>query len=151
MSRVPQESQVHRHGLERLRALSGDEATTVFLGQFADVAPEFADYVVEFAFGMVYDQPQLSLEEQEVAVIAALATVGDSADPLRHHIEIALRAGISAQRIISVLLQVCPYAGFPRTFSAIRTAREVFALHGLLPVPPAQGETVEHPAATPVD
>ena len=40
-----------------------------------DVAPEFADLLIEFPFGDIYSRPGLDLKSREIAVVAALTLV----------------------------------------------------------------------------
>ncbi|WP_421759514.1 carboxymuconolactone decarboxylase family protein [Devosia sp.] len=111
------------------RALSmidgaGGEAVVAAL---ADIAPDFAEYVLEFPFGDIYSRPGLDLRAREIATIAALAALGNATPQLKVHIQAGLNVGLSRAEIIEVLMQMAVYAGFPAALNGLFAAREVFA------------------------
>lgn len=97
----------------------------------ADIAPDFADYVLEFPFGDIYSRPGLDLRAREVATIAALAAMGNAAPQLKVHIEAGLNVGLSRQEITEILIQMAVYAGFPAALNGLFAAKEVFAARDL--------------------
>lgn len=96
----------------------------------ADIAPDFARYVIEFSFGDIYSRPGLDLRAREVATIAALTAMGNAAPQLKVHIEAGLNVGLSRDEIIEVIMQMAVYAGFPAAVNGLFAAKEVFAHHG---------------------
>ena len=111
------------------RALSmidgaGGEAVVASL---ADIAPDFAKYVLEFPFGDIYSRPGLDLRAREIATIAALAALGNATPQLKVHIRAGLNVGLSRDEIVEVLMQMAVYAGFPAALNGLFAAREVFA------------------------
>ena len=111
------------------RALSmidgaGGEAVVASL---ADIAPDFAEYVLEFPFGDIYSRPGLDLRAREIATIAALAALGNATPQLKVHIRAGLNVGLSQAEIVEVLMQMAVYAGFPAALNGLFAAREVFA------------------------
>ena len=113
-------------GLEKLREIDGHAGEQV-VASLADIAPDFARYLVEFPFGDIYSRPGLALQEREIAVIAALTAMGNAAPQLRVHIQAALNVGVSRQQIIEVIIQMAVYAGFPAALNGLSAAREVFS------------------------
>ena len=97
----------------------------------ADIAPDFADYVLEFPFGDIYSRPGLDLRSREVATIAALAAMGNAQPQLKVHIEAGLNVGLSRQEITEILIQMAVYAGFPAALNGLFAAKEVFAARDL--------------------
>jgi 4-carboxymuconolactone decarboxylase len=121
-------SALHRQGLSRLYSIHGAAGEHV-LASLADIAPDFARYIVEFAYGEIYTRPGLDLRSREIAVIAALTSMGNAQEELRVHLGGgALRVGVTRKEIIEVIIQMALYAGFPATLNALAVAREVF--HG---------------------
>lgn len=94
----------------------------------ADIAPDFADYLLEFPFGDIYSRPGLSLRDREIATVAALAAMGTAMPQLKVHIEAALNVGVSREEITEILMQMAVYAGFPAALNGLFAAKEVFAL-----------------------
>lgn len=92
----------------------------------ADIAPDLARYVAEFAYGDIYTRPGLDAKKREIATIAALTALGNAPLQLQSHIEGALNAGCSREEIVEVIMQMAVYAGFPAAINGMTNAKEVF-------------------------
>lgn len=92
-----------------------------------DIAPDLGRYIVEFAFGDIYDRPTLSLPEREMITLASLLTAGGCEAQLEVHIAAALHVGIPKEKIIEIFLQCIPYTGFPKVLNAVFAAKKVFS------------------------
>lgn len=121
-----QESERYQRGIKLVQKLYGETATRT-LGGLDDLAPQLADYIVEFAFGDIFSRPQLDLRQRELAAVAALTALGTAPTQLRVHIEGALNAGCTRQEIVEVIVEMCIYAGFPAALNGVQAAKEVFA------------------------
>jgi 4-carboxymuconolactone decarboxylase len=95
------------------------------------VAPDFARWIVETAYGDVLGRPQLSLRDREIATLASLATLGNAPAQLRAHVEGALNVGVTRDEIVEVLMQMAVYAGVPSAINAMQIAGDVFGDRGL--------------------
>lgn len=62
------------------------------VAELADIAPDFARYLVEFAFGDIYARPGLDLRSRQIATVAALTALG-APPQLKAHVSGALLAG----------------------------------------------------------
>ncbi|MGE4527320.1 MAG: carboxymuconolactone decarboxylase family protein [Rhodospirillaceae bacterium] len=93
----------------------------------AEIAPDFARYLVEFPFGDIYARPGLGLREREIATIAALAALGNAQPQLKVHIAAGLNVGLSRQEIVETIIQMAVYAGFPAALNGLFAAKEAFA------------------------
>jgi 4-carboxymuconolactone decarboxylase len=113
-------------GRRALAEIDGEAGHKV-VAALADIAPDFADYVLEFPFGDIYSRPGLDLRSREIATIAALAAMGNAQPQLKVHIEAGLNVGLSRQEITEVLIQMAVYAGFPAALNGLFAAKEVFA------------------------
>lgn len=91
------------------------------------IAPDLGKYIVEFAFGDIYERKGLSLQEREMITLSSLLTAGGCEPQLEVHINGALRVGISPEKIMETFLQCIPYTGFPRVLNAVSAAKKVFA------------------------
>ncbi len=111
-------------GARLMRELTGDAAETVVRG-LRDVAPDLADWIVEFAYGDVMARPGLDRRSRQLATIAALTALGNAQPQLKVHIQGALNAGCKPQEIVEVILQMAVFAGFPAAINALNVAREV--------------------------
>lgn len=116
----------YERGLGRLREVDAAQVGKIVAG-LRDIAPDFADYVVEFAFGDIYARPGLDLKSRQIATVAALTALGTAGPQLRTHISGALNVGCSREEIVEVIMQMAVYAGFPAALNGLAAAKEVFA------------------------
>lgn len=121
-----QQSERFQRGWQRLREVDGAAGERV-VASLADIAPDFATYLVEFPFGDIYSRPGLDLKLREIAVVAALTALGNAAPQLKVHIHGALNVGCSRQEVVEVMMQMAVYAGFPAALNGLFAAKEVFA------------------------
>jgi 4-carboxymuconolactone decarboxylase len=121
------ESRLER-GQRALAEIDGRGGQNV-VAALADIAPDFATYLLEFPFGDIYSRPGLDLRSREIATIAALAAMGNAAPQLKVHIEAGLNVGLSRDEIVEILMQMAVYAGFPAALNGLFAAKEVFAAH----------------------
>jgi 4-carboxymuconolactone decarboxylase len=118
-------SERYRRGLEVAGKLADEKVTHFVESGVAEVAPEFARMVIEFAFGDVYARDVLVLRCRELIAIAALAATGTAGPQLRMHVESAESAGLTKAEIIEVLIQVSLYAGFPASLNALSNCHDL--------------------------
>lgn len=119
----------YERGLARLREIDGEAGEQV-LASLADIAPDFARYLIEFPFGDIYSRPGLDLRSRELAVVAALTAMGTAAPQLAVHIRAGLNVGLRQAEIVEVIMQMTVYAGFPAALNGLAVARQVFAQAG---------------------
>jgi 4-carboxymuconolactone decarboxylase len=115
----------YERGLARLSEIDRSQIERI-LASLEDIAPDFARYLVEFAFGDIYTRPGLDLKSRQIATVAALTALG-AMPQLKAHIHGALEVGCRREEIVEVIMQMAVYAGFPAALSAFAAAREVFA------------------------
>jgi 4-carboxymuconolactone decarboxylase len=118
----------YRQGLAKLREIDGQAGEQV-VASLADIAPDFARYLIEFPFGDIYSRPDLDLRSREIAVVAALTAMGNATPQLKVHLHAALNVGVTRDEIVEVIMQMAVYAGFPAALNGLFAAREVFADH----------------------
>ena len=118
-------SERYRIGWEKLAEIDREQGQKV-VDALKDIAPQFADLLVEFPFGDVYSRPGLDLKSREIATVAALTAMGTAAPQLKIHVQAALNVGCTPQEIIEIMIQMAVYAGFPAALNGLSTAKEVF-------------------------
>lgn len=119
------ESRLER-GRRALAEIDGEAGARV-VAALADIAPDFARYILEFPFGDIYSRPGLDLRAREVATIAALTAMGHATPQLKVHIEAGLNVGLTREEITETIIQMAVYAGFPAALNGLFAAKEVFA------------------------
>ena len=112
-------------GLKALSEIHGAPGEQV-IARVAEIAPDFADHLVDYAFGDVYARPGLDRRSRQIATIAALAALGNAEAQLKWHVRGGLNIGISKDEIIEILMQMAVYGGFPAAVRALMAAKEVF-------------------------
>lgn len=113
-------------GKRALAAIDGKTGQNI-VAALADIAPDFATYLIEFQFGDIYSRPGLSPRDREIATISALAAMGNAAPQLKVHIEAGLNVGLTRDEVTEILMQMAVYAGFPAALNGLFAAKEVFA------------------------
>ncbi len=113
-------------GRRALAEIDGHAGEKV-VASLADIAPDFATYLLEFPFGDIYSRPGLDLRAREIATIAALTAMGTAAPQLKVHIEAGLNVGLSREEITEIIMQMAVYAGFPAALNGLFAAKDVFA------------------------
>jgi 4-carboxymuconolactone decarboxylase len=121
-----QETARYDRGWQKLVEVHGETGQRV-LESLKDIAPDLARYIIEFAFGDVYDRPGLDLRSRQIATVASLTTLGNAQPQLKVHIHGALNVGCSRAEVVEVILQMALYAGFPAALNGMLAAKEVFA------------------------
>jgi 4-carboxymuconolactone decarboxylase len=110
--------------LKEIHVGVGDRA----MEKLEKISPDFARYIVEFAYGDVWSRPGLDLKSRAIATIASLTTSGNATSELKAHLNAALNIGCSEQEIIELMIHLAVYAGFPAAMNGIFAAQEVFAM-----------------------
>ncbi|WP_431225532.1 carboxymuconolactone decarboxylase family protein [Serratia sp. L9] len=113
-------------GLAKLKEVDGQAGENV-IESLKDIAPDFAQLLIEFPFGDIYSRPGLDLKSREIAVIAALTALGNASPQLKVHIHAARNVGCSQQEIVEVIMQMAVYAGFPAALNGLSAAKEIFS------------------------
>lgn len=119
-------SERYRRGVDVVQHLSpGSLEKFLKTSRIAEVAPDFARMVVEFAFGDLYSREVLSLRDREIAAIASLASHGHASRQLRTHVEAAQRLGLSRAEIVEILMQTAIYGGLPAALNALADCHDL--------------------------
>ena len=121
------ESRLER-GKRALAEIDGHGGEQV-IASLADIAPDFATYLLEFPFGDIYSRPGLDLRAREIATIAALTAMGTATPQLKVHIAAGLNVGLTRDEIVEIIIQMAVYAGFPAAINGLFAAKEVFSQH----------------------
>lgn len=123
-----EKSKRYERGMEVIKKYedpSDTPAYSITFDSLMDLDPELEKYIVEFAFGDIYARDQLSDQTKTLLTISSLVTQG--LDPqLRLHVNIALTIGLTPTEIVSAIIHLLPYIGFPRVLNALNVAKEIF-------------------------
>ena len=117
-------------GTAALAAITGGTGAAV-VESLKDLAPDLAQWIIEFSYGDVMSRPGLDLRSRQFATVAALTAMGTAAPQLKVHIAGALNVGCQPAEIVEVILQMAVFAGFPAAINALNLARDVFRERGV--------------------
>lgn len=128
------ESSRYERGLAKLREYTlenagGSQTHFKVAEELTDIAPDVARYIIEFAYGDIYTRRHLTNQERAIVTVSSLVTLGTEAQ-IELHVNTALTSGMSADKIVEILIQLIPYTGFPRVLNALSVAKRVFTQRG---------------------
>jgi len=115
----------HENGIEKMNQVLG-KGGDIVINKLKEIAPDFGDMIIEFAYGDIYNRPGLDMKSREIASVAALTVMGNVIPQLKVHIQGALNVGCSETEIVEVIMQMSAYGGFPAALNAMFAAKEVF-------------------------
>ena len=92
---------------------------------------DFQRFITEGAWGSVWSRPGLDKRTRSMLVIALMAALGHE-EELAIHIRATRNTGASREDVKEVLLMVAVYAGVPAANTAVRVAKDVYAIEGEL-------------------
>jgi len=116
-------------GLRALGEITGATGESV-VDSLRDIAPDLADWIVDFSYGEVMSRPGVDRRSRQLATIAALTALGNCQPQLKVHIRGALNVGCTRQEIVEIILQMTVFAGFPAAINALNVAREAMSPDG---------------------
>lgn len=109
----------------KLAKVDGEGGKKV-IASLKNIAPDVGKYIIEFAFGDIYNRPSLDLKQREMITITALLIQGDTIPQLKVHIQGSLNVDLTQEESIETFIQCIPYIGFLRVLNAINVAKEVY-------------------------
>jgi 4-carboxymuconolactone decarboxylase len=80
----------------------------------------------DYLFGVVWDRQKLRLRDRCMITVATLAALGWERN-LATHMRGALKAGVTQDEIIEMMIHIAHYAGWPAGMTGLRIAEEIFA------------------------
>jgi 4-carboxymuconolactone decarboxylase len=114
-------------GRELTKSLNPD-LEQVLDDRYGALLPDFAESLIEWAYGRHYARPGLDLKTRQLCTIAALTALGGQTGPqLKINIEHTLAAGASRTEIVEAIWQMAVYGGLPAAINGLNAALDVFA------------------------
>ncbi|WP_201765802.1 carboxymuconolactone decarboxylase family protein [Zunongwangia profunda] len=111
-------------GWDKLKEIDGQAGVNV-IESLKDVSPDLAKYTIEYPFGDVYSRDILDNRTKEIAVVAALAAMGNVEPQLKVHINAALNVGVTSEEISEIMILMSVYAGFPSALNGTLALKDV--------------------------
>lgn len=121
---APTAKQRFDRGLDAMLSLGQDHPLRL-LSEVSEIAPDFAAYVVEYAYGDISSRPGLSLKQREFAAVAALAAIGGPTSQLKEQLAGALTLGWTRGELVELMMQISVIAGFPAALNGLAALKQV--------------------------
>ncbi len=118
------ENQRFEKGKEKQYPLYGDgmkQAMKPLPEEFAEAIPRM---LTESCFGDYYTREGLDIKTRELMIFCALATLGGTERQMASHAVGNLKVGNTKDTLLSAMVQLYPYVGFPRVSNAINVIKE---------------------------
>ncbi len=96
------------------------------IASLADIAPEMADFIIDFSYGDIFSRKYLSPQHKELAMLAVCVAKGTMEPQMRVHIHAALNVGCTKEQIVELMNHMAVYAGFPAALNGLSQVRTVF-------------------------
>ena len=90
-------------------------------GEFAEAIPRI---LTESCFGDFYTRSGLDIKTRELMIFCALVTLGGTERQMSSHAVGNMKVGNDKETLLSALVQLYPYIGFPRIANAIYSIKD---------------------------
>ena len=114
-----------KRGLDTVAKVN-EEGSKRIAEAVGEIAPDFHNIIMAFAYGDINSRPGLDLKSREIATIAALTALGNARPQLEAHIVGGLNVGLTREEIVEVIMQMGVYAGIPAALNGLMAARRAF-------------------------
>ena len=115
----------YKRALETVAKINGPGSDRI-AEALKDIAPDFHEIIMSFAYGDLNCRPQLDLKSREIATIAALTVMGNARPQLEAHIVGGLNVGLSREEIVEIIMQMAVYGGVPAALNGLMAAQSAF-------------------------
>ena len=113
-------------GMRIRREILGDDHVDRAEAEKTEFSADFQDFITRYAWGEVWDRPDLPRRERSIATLAALVALR-AENEIAMHVRAALRNGLAAAEIKEVILHTALYAGLPAANAAFAIAQAVIS------------------------
>ena len=111
-------------GLALQKAIVGDRIDKMYAESPANQI-HIQKYLSANCFGDYVSRNGLDIKTKELLTVSMLLSLGGCEPQLKGHIQTNLNIGNDKETLLSVVTQLLPYVGYPRTLNAIRCLNEV--------------------------
>jgi 3-oxoadipate enol-lactonase/4-carboxymuconolactone decarboxylase len=111
-------------GLANRKSVLGDAHVERSLAKAGAFAAPWQDFITRTAWGEVWGDPRLPWKTRSLVTLAMMVALHRE-EEFKLHVRPALRNGVTASELQSLLLQSAIYAGVPAANAAFRWAKDV--------------------------
>ncbi|MBI5448036.1 MAG: carboxymuconolactone decarboxylase family protein [Gammaproteobacteria bacterium] len=114
----------HKVGKQRIKEIIGEKSENI-IKNLEEISPDFANYIIDFAYGDLYSRQGFSDKYRELSAVACLIGQGNTGLPLKAHLNGMLNVGWNKEEIIELLIFLIGYAGFPSCVEAVTILKQI--------------------------
>lgn len=114
----------YEKGLEVQKSIFGDVIDKMYEKSPKDQL-HIQEYLSANCFGDYYTRNGLDIKTRELLTLSMLIALGGTESQIKGHIQGNLNVGNDKETLLSVMTQLLPYVGYPRTLNALRCLNEV--------------------------
>ena len=112
-------------GLELMQQIVSDEAVDGMRATAAEDEFHFQNYLAGNCFGDYLTRSGLDVKTRELLTFSMLISLGGCEPQAKGHAAANLRVGNDRRMLLSVITQLLPFIGYPRTLNGLRVINEV--------------------------
>ncbi len=113
-----------KEGIEVQKSIFG-EAIDKMRSSASGSEKVMQDYLSAYCFGDTYTRKGLDLKIRELITFVCISALGGCDAQVRAHVGGNISVGNSKELLISVVYQILPYIGFPRSLNAIAAINDI--------------------------
>ena len=114
----------HEKGLEVQKEIFGETIDKMY-NESPKNQLHIQKYLSANCFGDYYTRKGLDIKTRELLTLSMLIALGGTEPQIKGHIQGNVNVGNDKKTLLSVMTQLLPYMGYPRTLNAIRCLNEV--------------------------
>jgi Uncharacterized homolog of gamma-carboxymuconolactone decarboxylase subunit len=114
----------HEKGLEVQKEIFGEMIDKMYKESPANQI-HIQKYLSANCFGDFYTRKGLDIKTRELITLSMLIALGGTEPQIKGHIQGNVNVGNDKETLLSVMTQLLPYVGYPRTLNALRCLNEV--------------------------
>jgi len=114
----------YEKGLEVQKEIFGEVIDKMFEKSPRDQL-HIQKYLSANCFGDYYTRTGLNIKTRELLTLTMLIALGGTESQIKGHIQGNLNVGNDKETLLSVMTQLLPYVGYPRTLNALRCLNEI--------------------------
>lgn len=116
-----------KKGLAVQKQIVGADVVDQMYARAPDDELHFQHFLSANCFGDHYTRTGIGLKTRELLTFAMLVSLGGCEPQVKGHVSANLNVGNDRRVLLSVITQLLPFIGYPRTLNALRVINEVTA------------------------
>jgi 4-carboxymuconolactone decarboxylase len=113
------------HGLRVQKQIVGTERVDAMYSAASDDVMHIQQYLSANCFGDFYTRAGLDIRMREMLTLSMLVALGGCESQVQGHVAANLNVGNDRATLLSVVTQLLPFIGYPRTLNALKVINDI--------------------------